>query len=421
MLGGYRLGNGCSIAHGYAFSGMTELHDQSLPIVVNIGNFKYNGGFRFESTKIQQYADDYPDRFRLAPGDVLLVMTCQTAGGEILGISGRIPDDGRTYLHNQRLGKVVIHRPDDLNLGYLYYLFLSPAFNAHLVATASGAKILHTAPSRIESFTWNRPPLPVQRRIADILSAYDDLIENNTKRIKILEEMARSLYREWFVNFRFPGHEKVQLVESPIGKVPKGWTIRRIDEYGPVITGKTPSKADPSNFGSDIAFIKLPDMHGNVFCIKTSEMLSAKGAMTQSNKMLPSNAICVSCIGTAGIVCITSEPSHTNQQINSIVPAEPSAREYIFFIVQGLGDGLRALGANGATMVNVNKEKFASIKTLWPEPSVVHQFHQKAGPCFEQILKLQQVNARLVQTRDILLPRLISGDIDVSRLPAPRA
>ncbi|MCC6648710.1 MAG: restriction endonuclease subunit S, partial [Polyangiaceae bacterium] len=92
----YRLGDGCTITHGFAFSGMTESGDETLPIVVNIGNFQYSGGFRFESTKIQRFEGACPDRFKLDPGDVLVVMTCQTAGGEILGIPGRIPRDGRT-------------------------------------------------------------------------------------------------------------------------------------------------------------------------------------------------------------------------------------------------------------------------------------------------------------------------------------
>src|SRR5690606_15660235 len=103
------LGELISVKHGWPFKG--ELFSDDLtgrPIVVNIGNFDYRGGFRFDSTRLREYRADYPAEYILHPGDVLLAMTCQTAGGEILGIPGTIPNDGRTYLHNQRLGKVVI-------------------------------------------------------------------------------------------------------------------------------------------------------------------------------------------------------------------------------------------------------------------------------------------------------------------------
>src|SRR5208282_520480 len=123
-----------------------------------------------------------------------------------------------------------------------YYLFLSPSFNAHLFGAATGAKILHTSPSRIENYRFDCPPLRTQRKIAAILSAYDDLIENNTRRIRILEEMAQALYREWFVHFRFPGHEKVKMVESEMGMIPEGWTPSNLGSLTSVITkGTTPT------------------------------------------------------------------------------------------------------------------------------------------------------------------------------------
>ena len=165
-----RLGDLVSIKHGWPFKG--ELFNEELtgkPIVVNIGNFRYTGGFRFDSTTVNEYRGGYPKDFELAADDVLLVMTCQTAGGEILGIPGRIPDDGRTYLHNQRMGKVVIKDQKRVDEGFLYWVFLWKEFNRELVTTASGTKILHTAPSRIEAFEFNLPALHEQKQIARVL------------------------------------------------------------------------------------------------------------------------------------------------------------------------------------------------------------------------------------------------------------
>ena len=133
------LGALIDVEHGWPFQ--SALFSEELtgrPIVVAVGNFRYSGGFRFDSTTLKEYRGNYPQQFELRPGDILLVMTCQTAGGEILGIPARVPDDGRIYLHNQRLGKVVLKRPDLADLDFLYYLFLSREFNNELVASSTG-------------------------------------------------------------------------------------------------------------------------------------------------------------------------------------------------------------------------------------------------------------------------------------------
>ena len=154
------LGDIVEIKHGWPYkSKFFSEEPTGQPIVVNIGNFQYTGGFRFGSSTIREYRADYPKEFELAPGDILLVMTCQTPGGEILGVPGRIPDDGRKYLHNQRMGKVIVKRPDLACTAYLYWLFLWREFNRELFASSSGTKILHTAPTRIEAFRFSLPPM----------------------------------------------------------------------------------------------------------------------------------------------------------------------------------------------------------------------------------------------------------------------
>lgn len=260
------------------------------------------------------------------------------------------------------------------------------------------------------------PPLPTQRKIAAILSAYDDLIENNTRRIQLLEESAQLLYREWFVRFRFPGHERVRMVESDLGLIPEGWDIRTLEQFGSIVTGKTPSKAIPEYYGDYMPFIKIPDMHGRIFCTEAGEYLSLSGVLSQQNKTLPPNSICVSCIGSAGLVAITTAYSQTNQQINSIIVDNDSDREFLYFTLVGLRDTINLYGANGVTMVNLNRSKFANLRTLYPTLTLVTQFHQMTQPLFEQILVLQRTNTLLRTTRDLLLPRLISGEVDVTEL-----
>ena len=132
-----QLGELVKITHGWPFRSECFTEERTgRPIIVSIGNFQYTGGFRFESTTIKEYTADYPKEYELTPGDILLVMTCQTSGGEILGIPGRIPDDGNIYLHNQRMGKVVIKERKRIDPGFIYYLSLWTDFNRELCVSA---------------------------------------------------------------------------------------------------------------------------------------------------------------------------------------------------------------------------------------------------------------------------------------------
>ncbi len=388
----YRLGDGCSIAHGFAFSGMLESNNEELPIVVNIGNFKYSGGFRFESTKIQRCRGEYAERFRLAPGDVLLVMTCQTAGGEILGIPGRIPADGATYLHNQRLGKVNVTRPDELDLGYLYYLFLSPKFNAHLVATATGSKILHTAPGRIENFVWPRPDLDTQRRIAKVLSAYDDLIENNTKRIGVLKEMARSLYREWFENFRVPGHENMKMVNSPRGKIPNGWRAATLGDALTLQRGFDLPERDRRP--GSVPIVSSSGMTG----LHDQAKVSAPGVVTGR-------------YGTLGEVYLVDEPFWPLNTTLFVKDFKGNSPYWILHQLRALNFG--AQNAAGA-VPGVNRNALHLLPVVLPTKDVQADFDEIVVPIHQHMRVLSRLVERLETLRDLLLPRLVEGGVPLA-------
>jgi len=290
------------------------------------------------------------------------------------------------------------------------YFFYALKGRRHLLLkVASGGAQRNLSGKLIKEFKLPVPPLPVQRRIAGILSAYDELIENSQRRIRLLEAMARAFYREWFVHFRFPGHERIPRVASPLGDIPQGWEVKCTQQFGTVITGKTPSKAKADFYGDDVPFVKTPDMHGNMFILRTSDCLSTAGAESQANKTLPAGSICVSCIGTIGVVSITTEDCQTNQQINSVVLANPASREFLFLRLQDSKQTLENLGANGATMGNVNKGKFEAMEIVCPSDDVLARYHRLVEPMFSEILSLLRKIQNLRRTRDLLLPRLLSG------------
>lgn len=297
---------------------------------------------------------------------------------------------------------------------YIYYSL--KFYSSAIESIASGATFKEISGSVLGNFKIPLPPLDNQKKIAAIFSAYDDLIENNLRRIKILEEMAQNHYCEWFVNFRFPGHEQTRFVDSPLGRIPEGWVVKGLIDFGEIITGKTPSKIRLDYYGDDVPFIKLPDMHNNIYCTQTIDNLSKSGADSQKSKTLPPNSLCVSCIGTVGKVAITTFKSQTNQQINSIIPYRRDNLEFLFFSLLGLKEKIELYSATGATMNNLSRGKFISLRVMYPSENLIKEYHDLVSPNFRAILNLQLKNEMLKKTRDLLLPKLISGEVDVSDL-----
>ena len=410
------LGGLVSIKHGWAFKGeYFTSYKPGMPIVVSIGNFSYSGGFRFESTNLKSYIGEYPEEYILKPGDILLVMTCQTAGGEILGIPGRIPNDERKYLHNQRMGKVVVANEEKVDKSFLYQLFLTYEFNHHLTSTASGAKILHTAPDRIESFEFRLPPLPTQRKIAAILSAYDDLIENNTRRIAILEEMAQSLYREWFVYYRFPGHEKNTMVESPLGTIPQGWDVVRFTDIADVLSGGTPKTTTSEYWNGNIPFFTPRDAGSSFYVLETEKHITESGLKTCSSKHYPKNTIFITARGTVGKVLLNSVDMAMNQSCYALQGKNSIGQYFVFMTIKNCIDQLKQ-NAHGAVFDTIIVDTFRMLQVIKPERTLIDRFSTAVSPIFENILNLMNKNAKLRRTRDLLLPKLISGELDVEEL-----
>lgn len=155
-------------------------------------------------------------------------------------------------------------------------------------------------------------------------------------------------------------------------------------------------------------------MHGKTYTITTERYLSSSGANSQAKKTLPKNSVCVSCIGTAGLVTLVAEESQTNQQINSIIPKDGYSPYFIYLLMQTLSDTINKLGQSGSTIVNLNKTQFGKIQVTVPALSTMHDFDELVFPIFEKILQNQKENLRLESLRDALLPKLMSGELDVS-------
>ena len=308
---------------------------------------------------------------------------------------------------NQSINTIICNENYDNE--YVYYLMKKflPNLKSYNLGTASGREFISKSNfEKIEIVAEQNKN--IQKEIGKFLSRYDSLIENYQKQIKLLEESAQRLYKEWFVDLRFPGHENLQIVDG----IPEGWEKKKIFELGKVVTGKTPSTANKANYGGDIPFITIPDMHSGIYPT-CSQTLSKQGAESQLGKYIPENSLMVSCIGTAGLVCISETLCQTNQQINSLVMENGLKLYYMYFTFLSLKEHLNNIGSNGATMTNVNKSKFENIEVVVPIDSLLDSFNIIANNTFVKIKNLSLQIRHLIEARDRLLPKLMSGEINV--------
>lgn len=308
---------------------------------------------------------------------------------------------------NQSINTIICNENYDNE--YVYYLMKNflPNLKSYNLGTASGREFISKSNfEKIEIVVEQNKN--IQKEIGKFLSRYDSLIENYQKQIKLLEESAQRLYKEWFIDLRFPGHGNTKIVDG----IPEGWEKKKIFELGKVVTGKTPSTANKANYGGDIPFITIPDMHSGIYPT-CSQTLSKQGAESQLGKYIPENSLMVSCIGTAGLVCISETLCQTNQQINSLVMENDLKLYYMYFTFLSLKEHLNNIGSNGATMTNVNKSKFENIEVVVPIDSLLDSFNIIANNTFVKIKNLSLQIRHLIEARDRLLPKLMSGEIEL--------
>ena len=404
-----KLGELCDFINGGAWSDK-EYAPEGIP-VLKVTNCK-NSGFSLSELSYLPYSlEQKYIQNKLQRNDVIIA-TVGSHPNLVNSSAGRsviVNSFVEGFYLNQNA--VCIRTKDEEILDQLFWGYYSKyyLFQNYIQMRGKGAaNQMRIAISAIKNYQMPLPPINVQRHIASILSRYDSLIENYQKQIKLLEEAAQRLYKEWFIDLRFPGHENTKIVDG----LPEGWERKKVGEIGTVITGKTPSTSNKENYGGSIPFITIPDMHTGIYPV-SSVFLSEKGAESQSKKYIPQGALIVSCIGTAGLVCITKERCQTNQQINSLILDDKEMLHYMYFVFLSLKEHLNNIGSNGATMTNVNKSKFEGIDIVVPSSCIIRDFSQRTTPYFENIKSLQSQLCLLTEARDRLLPKLMSGEIEI--------
>jgi len=322
-------------------------------------------------------------------GDVIL--TREAPLGEV----GMLRSNDTVFL-GQRL---VQYRadPDKLDNRFLLYSFQGDFLQGQIKSLGSGATVEHMRVPDAEKLMLLLPPLSTQRKIAAILSAYDDLIENNTRRIKILEEMAQALYREWFVKFRFPGHEKVKMVESKMGMVPEGWRVAKLGDVLEIRKGKNITK-------KTITKGTVPVVAGG---------LAPAYCHSQANTHYP--VVTISASGAnAGFVNLYQEDIWASDC--SYVDKDTTPFVYFYYLFFKCNQvGVTRL-QRGSAQPHVYPKDLMELPTMEVPRKTLEGFEQDIAPVFEMIRNRNIQNKNLRRTRNLLLPKLISGEVDVENI-----
>lgn len=330
-------------------------------------------------------------------GTLCITIAANIADTAILGIDACFPDS------------VIGFVPDDTraDVRFIKYLFDATLQNRFKQFTQGVAQD-NLSQSKLLSLEFPVPDVAIQRRIADILSAYDDLIENNRQRIALLEKAARELYREWFVRLRFPGHEHTKIVDG----VPEGWARKTAFEVVNVMSGGTPKTSEPNYWGGGIPFFTPKDATAHVYAHETERTLTEDGLRNCNSKLYPKNTVFLTARGTVGKINLSQTTMAINQSCYALVARTGLSQVFLYFaLVEGVAQ-LRSR-AVGAVFNAIIVDTFKRIPFVEPSESLVAAFTEFATPLIEQIDKLTTQNRSLVNARDLLLPRLMSGEVAV--------
>ena len=379
-------------------------------------------------------------RCSLAAGDV--VITKDSEKHDDIGVPALVREDVPNLVCGYHLA-ILRPRLSEVHGTYLFYALSTDDSQQQFHSFANGVTRFGLRKADIGLVEIPLPPLPVQRAIANVLGTLDDKIELNRRMNETLEGMARALFKSWFVDFE-PVRAKIdgrwrrgeslpdipaehydlfpdRMVDSELGEIPEGWEVKALGTFGEIITGKTPSTKQPEYYGEDVPFLRIPDMHGKMYALKTELMLSVQGAESQSKKTLPPGSVSVSCIATPGLVVLNHRDTQTNQQINSIVPHDQLVSRYLYWTCCHLSSDIATGGLGGSVFGNMNKSTFSALLAIHPKPpTILRAFDALVSPIHAAILANEEEAHTLAAQRDALLPRLVSGELtvkDLERLP----
>ena len=403
------LGDYIDILSGFAFKSK-DFSDNGIP-VIKIKNIVPPYVTLEDLSYVPNEIAKLNHKFLLTYNDVLIALTgshinqMASVVGRIARVKYNIPS-----LLNQRVGKITVKNEGSCDINYVYYFLSQEQIKIALASKAGGAaNQANISPSDIKKLIIPLPPIEIQRRIADILSAYDDLIENNRKQIKLLEEAAQRLYQEWFVDLRFPGHKHTKIVDG----VPEGWESCVLDdviEFDPKIC------LDKDRIKQFVPMSALSTSSMVLDVNKISDTTSNSGSKFQNGDTLLARITpCLENGKTAFVHGLESDEG-TVGSTEYIVMRSKKLNPYMVYLLSRTNSFRQSAinsmsGSDGRQRVKADKLK--ALVYLLPPAELIHSFEQMVSPMFEKVFALNQQIFAATQARDRLLPKLMSGEVDV--------
>jgi type I restriction enzyme S subunit len=425
------------VKHGFAFSGENIRDEPPGDILLTPGNFAIGGGFKGD--KFKYFDGEVPADYVLSEGDLVVTMTDLSKQADTLGYPALVPKPrGPRFLHNQRLGKVLIKNGAELDKGFLFYLLCTAEYRHEVLASATGTTVKHTSPGRILAHKASIPALAEQKAIAAVLGALDDKIELNQRMNATLEAMARALFQSWFVDFdpvraKLDGRSPVGLdnataalfpaafQESRIGDIPHGWAVGTIDEATSLIIdyrGKTPKKMGSDWSATGIPAVSAKNVKGgrlvrpDMFNFVSEELYERwmKDKLALGDILMTSEAP----LGELHYLALNARFC-LSQRIFAM-RAHPSRCEptflYYWLESPACQTDIRNRGS-GTTVEGIRQSELRKVSVLLPPIPIQKAAAKFLVPWTEQIHRNEEQSRTLATLRDTLLPKLLSGELRV--------
>ena len=384
--------------------------------VINGTNIRDDGRFDPSNTtraiSMEEFESKY-QHFAICANDIVV------ASSGTLGKAARVKAKHLPMMMNT---SVIRFRTSDsrrLADDFLFAWLRSRDFLDQALGMATGAAQQNFGPSHIKRMTMPLPPLGEQRRIAAILSAYDDLIENNTRCITILEEMARRIYEEWFVRFRFPGHEHTRMIDSDLGPMPEGWAAVKLGQLAEINARSVRRGMEPG----EIRYVDISSV--STSSIDKKETMSFADAPGRARRIVRDGDVIWACVRpNRKSYALVLDPDHNLLVSTGFAVLTPVNAPWTFVyqcVTTNHFVSYLVNHAKGAAYPAVGAEEFENARVLLPKADLLRAFDELSAPMMRLVATLQRKNTNLRTTRDLLLPKLISGELDVSDLPEPRA
>ena len=342
------------------------------------------------------------DKFSLASGDLVIART-----GATVGYAKLIRNNDETSVFASYLVRVRVD-PDKADPGYVGRIVESDVYKRFVRLHISGAAQPNA--KILSSFKLPIPERHVQIRIASILSAYDDLIENNRRRMQLLEQSAQLLYKEWFIYLRFPGHEHVTITDG----VPEGWERKTFADVCETVGGGTPSTKVSEYWGGDVTWIVPTDVTKNdcLILLDSERKITERGLRESSAKLVPANTILMTSRASVGFFALMDVEVCTNQGFINIIPHDEEMRMYLLFNLMSRVAEICS-NAKGTTYPEISKGRFRQMDIIIPTKNLIVDFAKNVCDIMQQVRYLKHSTLKLTQARDLLLPRLMNGEISV--------